>query len=300
MDKNVMSYLESVIALQKQSLMQSKTLQNMDWEINNLGYYSNIQRAEVQRIGNTSEVVFKVIPWLLILPIIFAISGFRNGCISGAVVGALKGGLIGLGIAIAIGVIGTIIEHNKFNNKQKELDVKYQNDLAADELRVKAELEQKNKMIILRDELAQQHLKTEDTLNKYYKLGILPAKYWNMHACLYIYDSLETGVAEKLRGPDGAFDQYEHLSRKDIENNTLMNIHEDLEEIKNTQPLIYSAICETNQKMDSLLTESRKQTSIQSFSAEKNAITAYNSNVTRKEMQLLSDLKTYELTMKGL
>lgn len=114
---------------------------------------------------------------------------------------------------------------------------------------------EKAKHLILKDEIKA----AEDLLKKYYKAkdklysyGILFGKYRNFVAVSSLYEYLSSGRCDTLEGPHGAYNLYENEIRMNMVISQLHQVIESLEEIKQNQYMIYSAIKESNKLLESL------------------------------------------------
>ena len=121
-----------------------------------------------------------------------------------------------------------------------------------------------------------------------------------MAAACSIYEYLQSGRCIQLQGHDGAYNLYENERRLDRIVEKLDDVIMRLDQIKSSQYMLYSAIHEGNQTMEKVLNETYRQTQLQEFSAEQNAITAYNSEITARETSMSNWLKSYDLANKGL
>ena len=114
---------------------------------------------------------------------------------------------------------------------------------------------EKAKHLILKNEIKA----AEDLLKKYYKAkdklysyGILFGKYRNFVAVSSLYEYLSSGRCDTLEGPHGAYNLYENEIRMNMVISQLHQVIESLEEIKQNQYMIYSAIKESNKLLESL------------------------------------------------
>ena len=86
--------------------------------------------------------------------------------------------------------------------------------------------------------------------NKLYAMDILFVKYRNPVALATFYEYLLAGRCTTLEGPDGAYNMYENQVRADMIIGQLSKVLEKLDEIKETQYLIYSEIQRVNKNLD--------------------------------------------------
>lgn len=178
MDKQLKTYFENVIDLEKNAYLQRETLAELNGRINRLGHRKNITRSKVTVYHEWFEKAFNVgVVAAIALAIIFGIKGLFKDFLSGAIGGILKGGLIGIAIGAIVGLICFGIEKTKASNKQANWDADYNREVAADNRRVVEENKQKANLMELRDQLEQQHRKTTEALQKYYNIGLIYPKY---------------------------------------------------------------------------------------------------------------------------
>ena len=72
------------------------------------------------------------------------------------------------------------------------------------------------------------------------------------------YEYFESGRCSQLEGHEGAYNLYENELRMNVIIGKLEDIIERLDDIKQTQYIIASAIQEGNRQLNSLITSSRK------------------------------------------
>lgn len=299
MDKDFKKYLENVIDLEKNAYLQNQVLNDLNYRIKRLGNYSNITKTETSSHAEFIEHV--IYPGGLFVvggAIIFGIKGLFNGFISGAIGGIFKGGLIGLVIANIIALIMFLIEKAKVDKEQGEYDQIYNQKKAADAKRVAEERKIKARLETQRDKLAEQHDDTLSTLRKFYNAGPIYSKYHNINAICSFYEYFMSGRCTELQGHEGAYNIYESEVRMDRIICKLDDVLANLEQIRDNQYMLYSAISEGNRKIDNLIEETQRQTSALNYLGEQTAIVAYNTEQTRQEAAQIKWLKTYELVQK--
>ena len=180
---------------------------------------------------------------------------------------------------------------NKAYNEQKQSDEAfnrsemefYQRCLDEEESRLKKEN-------AVKDKLEKRLTESRKVLNQLYDVGIIFPKYRNFASINMICEYLQSGRCDKLTGPDGAYNLYESELRANIIIEKLDDIIDALEDIKNNQYLIYSAIKETN----ALLSEISDEMEEINESAH---IAAFNSEVIARETETIKYL-TYLDTIK--
>ena len=163
---------------------------------------------------------------------------------------------------IFIGVLIDTINKNKKNNTiqasfNKELitynqNLSNYNDLVAkDQKRID---EERKQLDFLNKEISSAEKSIHESsakLRKMYEIGIVFPKYRNMVMINTISEYLQAGRCSELKGPDGAYNILENEIRLNHIAVTLEEAVSKLEEIKNNQYMIYSAIREGNQTLQS-------------------------------------------------
>ena len=88
--------------------------------------------------------------------------------------------------------------------------------------------------------------------NEMYSCGIIFEKYRNFVAVSSFFEYISSGRCETLEGADGAYNLYENEIRMNMVIGQLNQVIESLEEIKQNQYMIYSAIQESNRQLNAL------------------------------------------------
>lgn len=126
-----------------------------------------------------------------------------------------------------------------------------------------AELEAKSKNDILDNVISKIRdieRETESVLYHVYSSDIIHHKYRNIVAIAAIYEYLDTNRCERLEGKGGAYDTYENDSRLSKIEGKLDVVINKLEEIKNSQYMLYEALRGINYGIRDLTDEISKQT----------------------------------------
>lgn len=142
---------------------------------------------------------------------------------------------------------------------QKAYDKEYQQNLKQynknkeiDEERVERELIRKKILLTEIEKLEKVIMDTNNKLNKIYSTNILYPKYRNFIAAGTILDYMKSRRCYQLEGPNGAYNLFESESRQDLIITKLDNIIAALDRISNTQYVLYSAISQSNHKLEQL------------------------------------------------
>lgn len=130
--------------------------------------------------------------------------------------------------------------------------------------------------------------------NEMYSYGVIFEKYRDFVAISSFYEYISSGRCETLEGPNGAYNLYENEIRMNTVIEKLNNVIESLEEIKQNQFMIYSAIQESNRHLKTLNSTTtqmlgalgelnEKATSMESYMSKiayNTKVTAYNTEKT--------------------
>lgn len=142
---------------------------------------------------------------------------------------------------------------------------------------------EKAKHMLLTEEIAM----AEELLEKFYKAqnemysyGVIFEKYRNFVAVSSFFEYISSGRCETLEGADGAYNLYENEIRMNMVIGQLNQVIESLEEIKQNQYMIYSAIQETNSQLSKLNSSMGSVISaLSSISADTSDMKSYMSKI---------------------
>jgi hypothetical protein len=124
---------------------------------------------------------------------------------------------------------------------------------------------------------------TKHVLSDLYALDIIFAKYRNLVAVSSIYEYLNSGRCDALEGHEGAYNIFESEIRQDMIIVQLDRAIASLEEIRNTQYMLYDAIQESNRLAAQSAAEMRKI-------GASSALTAYYAKQSAKNSETLVNL----------
>ena len=139
----------------------------------------------------------------------------------------------------------------KSKAKYEDLLKEYEEKLSAKDIPTP----EKAKHILLREEIktAEELLKNfYNAQHEMYSCGIIFEKYRNFVSVSSFYEYISSGRCETLEGANGAYNLYENELRMNMVIGQLNQVIESLEEIKQNQYMIYSAINETNKQLSKL------------------------------------------------
>ncbi|MBE6797181.1 MAG: hypothetical protein E7531_02440 [Ruminococcaceae bacterium] len=168
--------------------------------------------------------------------------------------------------------------NSEYEEKLTELKIKYENALLEfDKLKddAKSFVTQEK---VLSDFINKEITNTENMLrnfyearNKMYSYNIVYSKYRDLVSVATFYEYFDSGRCKELEGSDGAYNIYENEIRMNTVVSQLTQIIESLEQVKQNQYMIYTAIQETNRLLSSLNASMNK--AVSSLSAIKNNTT---------------------------
>ncbi len=146
--------------------------------------------------------------------------------------------------------------------------------------------------------IAQQEKKLADTrrlLQEAYDKGLLYGKYRNFVAVCSICEYLESGRCSELGGPDGAYNLFEQEIRMNLIITQLGLIISELDEIRENQAMLYDAISTGNRLTSQLIEQTNESIRLGEYNAQQNAITAYNTQQTAREVSFSNWMRALDI-----
>lgn len=296
MQKELLPYLQKIVSLEQAAYVEEGLL--------------NIFRNERENIDTQERVVPEPKPpeeaiGDLGMALSYAALIAAVVCIIAAIkYSSLGSGLIAGVIAL---VLFTIIFYyfwetrsaKKSNNYRKE---KYQQEMAQYPIDVQNE-EDAYQQALRRAEyfdqlIAQQEKKLEDTrrlLQEAYDKGLLYGKYRNFVAVCSICEYLESGRCSELGGPDGAYNLFEQEIRANMVITQLGSILSKLDRIQANQAMLYDAISTGNRLTSQLIERTNESIRLGEYNAQQNAITAYNTQQTAREVSFSNWMRALDI-----
>lgn len=128
---------------------------------------------------------------------------------------------------------------------------------------------------------------TKATLEKVYGMDVVHSKYRNMVAMCSICEYFETGRCTSLKGADGAYNLYEAELRQNMIIGRLDTIIDKLDEIKNSQYMLYCELKKTNQILRAISREVESIASTTESIAQTSNITAVCTQAAAKNTEAL-------------
>lgn len=298
MDKNLKSYLETLVDLEKNAYMQSQLLNNLRNRIDRLGKPIVYQKPQKKEADFLSNLQIGVVGTAFVGAILGAIIGLVNSdglfdAIDKVIGTGIQWLLYGLGIGVVVGIILHIYECHANKNDYNIDYLNYVSSTENDNIRVNKEKEQIKQLQAISSATIQKQTATNGLLQQYYDLDILPPQYRNMVAVCSIYGYLQDGICSKIYGHDGALAQYAMDLRFRRLEDKLDIIISSLEKIRENQYVLYSAIKQVNTNVQNLLEKTDKQIHLMNSIDQKMEIMNYYQKQTAIENRYQSFLQTY-------
>lgn len=145
------------------------------------------------------------------------------------------------------------------------------------------------------NELEAQKNATSEALGKLYALGIIYPKYQALVPVVMFCEYIEAGRCSQLEGHEGAYNIYESELRQNIIIAKLNDVINRLEQIKDNQWMLYTAIQRGNQKVDQLCSATYESAKRLEGIQNNAAISAENSRITAQNTRILAEIETYRL-----
>lgn len=201
---------------------------------------------------------------------------------------------------VSLVLLWTLKEDAEQTNAYRE--EKYQQELAQYPIDVQNEedaYQQALRRVEYFDQLvAQQEKKLADTrqlLREAYDKGLLYGKYRNFVAVCSICEYLESGRCSELGGPDGAYNLFEQEIRMNLIITQLGSILSKLDRIQANQAMLYDAISTGNRLTSQLIERTNESIRLGEYNAQQNAITAYNTQQTAREVSFSNWMRALDV-----
>lgn len=255
-----MEYINTI----KQLEIQRNTLENTAESIaeykESLGISENFYLPEYEK-SNSSGAVGGIITAVIVFVVSLIIGAFVNGLVGKFLPSASTVFvIIGLIIAIitAISSVKSMIEENENDRINKERYdreyAEYRRQIAEDKIRVEQELEIIDYCTEIEEQIVDVYNDTVDVLEQMYANGGLYEKYqFDLTAICMFSEYLESKRCKVLVGHEGAYNLYEYEKRVGLILYKLDEIIEQLEEIKQSQYMIYNALTEIQKQQERMI-----------------------------------------------
>lgn len=292
--------------------LMGKCINDLNYKINNLGYYSGIGRKpeNAPKISiDWDDASVPIVVCGIIGAIIGIITGFTDnegffstilGVVIGFFVDMFIGGIIG-------GILGAIYCVYKRSERQRNADKNYEDEMNDYNDRVnnaekRRNLELKEKQILIkqRDSLVARRKAATNKLIKFYDIMGIDVNYRSLIPIGYMDEFMRLGIANKLGGANGLYYLVRQEMRGDRLQYSLDEISKKLDEIISNQHQIYYEITDMNNKCNKLISQAEKSAEI---SAKNNqlldaavantSIAAYNSQRVKEELRFQNFMYVY-------
>ena len=295
MQKEMLPYLQKIISLEQAAYVEGSLLNAVKNERKNVDARKYVvPEPEVPEHENVDKrrifFVGRVIAFLVF--IIALVCGTRF--------------VVSLLIAVAFFAIVSLVllwtlkEDAEQTNAYRE--EKYQQALAQYPIDVQNEedaYQQALRLAEYYDQLiVQQEKKLADTrqlLWEAYDKGLLYGKYRNFVPVCSICEYLESGRCSELGGPDGAYNLFEQEIRANMVITQLGSILSKLDRIQANQAMLYDAISTGNRLTSQLIEQTNESIRLGEYNAQQNAITAYNTQQTAREVSFSNWMRALDI-----
>lgn len=269
----IKEYLGMCKDLEEEIYMQNRLIAFMKHSIGQLGYerYYAVPEKEIINDDGLSLFCFLlgILIFLVALWFFKVLEIFQIFNLLVMIVG---------GIIFLLGIITEVDEGKCQQEANKQYEAKmaaYNLAIKRDDLRVENELRQKEYLQEELNRLLATNRQTRAALQDLYNKNVIHSNYRGLIPICSLYGYFDTGVCTQLEGHEGAYSKYDIESRLDKIIVKLDEVIRRLEEIKQTQWVLYDAIQKSTRKANQLL-KGCKQISyqlngIQSQGAELNA-----------------------------
>lgn len=311
MDKQrLIQYLQNVVDLEKQVYLQKRALYQLDNRIKSLGHAGNVKPDYHWSLDfvDIAKRAGGFIGGGFLLGLIFRLI---YGLIHGTNIKdydfaspkhALTFGCVTALVGLLIVVIWTVIEKIGNDKHNAFLDEQYNAEKHADAQRVSNELAQKKVLQQERSILYGRYQKTQETLRRFYDVGVIYGKYrYDFAAVASFLDYFQSGRCSTLgenRGGDGAYNLYESELRQNIIINKLDLVLSKLDQIRDNQYSLACAIQEGNRMSQRLVKATERLAIAGEQTARNSEIAAYNSRQSANELNQIKWLQLYGMTLR--
>ena len=110
-----------------------------------------------------------------------------------------------------------------------------------------------------------------------------------------ICEYLESGRCSELGGPDGAYNLFEQEIRANMVITQLGSILSKLDRIQANQAMLYDAISTGNHLTSQLIEQTNESIRLGEYNAQQNAITAYNTQQTAREVSFSNWMRALDI-----
>lgn len=202
----------------------------------------------------------------------------------GTLIFAAIGAVIGFFITVVICSIIYIVNHKKAKEEyQWELKF-YNNKVEFDQIRVRDELTQKNRLLKEKELLVLRLYESKTRLDNFYNIMSIDREFRSLIAIGYMDKFIKLGISTKLTGADGLYYLIMQELDKELIKLSLLEISAKLDTLIDNQNRLYGEIHHINDKCDQIIKSTLNQIK-RLDSIEKNTELA-NYSIERAEKEL--------------
>ena len=298
MKNDLLSYVETVMELEKTVYTQSQLQQELKKKIGSLGIPHTIQPPTKETADLSSNLYACAFIGGLICIVLGGLLGLFSGDgIFSAIFGLIEYGIIGAIVGVIGGlIVGLVLyffEIKKCNDDYSDDYDSYKRELENDRTRVNKEKEQAKQLQKMVVALGAKRAETEELLQQYYDINVIHRDYRNIQGACAIFEYLEKGICTELGGYYGVYAQLKKDERIHIIEMKLDTILASLESIRSTNLMLYNAIQEGNRNVKQLIEKTDRQIRLAERNNELLAINNYNQQQQLAENRYQSALQTY-------
>ncbi|MBQ4557424.1 MAG: hypothetical protein IJA60_07250 [Clostridia bacterium] len=126
-----------------------------------------------------------------------------------------------------------------------------------------------------------------------YSVGVIHKDYRHLYQVAKIFEYLDTGICTSLEGSTGAYILCRQETRMETLADLLVQIRNDIRELKGICYSLYEGINTANQQIGKLCSSMDETLRLQSKIEKNTQITAYNSQIAANEARIQSDMMIY-------
>lgn len=283
----IKSYLKTILELETNKFTMKTAIDNTESTISKLAKSPKLykpvavkQSAEEQSYRKGAYVCFAlaVITLIFVLIIRFEI---------------LKYLFIGFLVVFAICAIVLFIYANSKKNdrlyEDREREQEYAQFKERQEKRLYEESTYKEHLLKTLNKINPQLEETKSALEELYSINIIHPKYRNLIAIASFLEYFETGRCTQLEGHEGAYNIFENEVRLDMIITNQNQIIESLDQVKQNQYTLYTAIIESQRQIQGIGCKMNTIMSLAEQTAQNSEIIAYNSKCSADNTNALSN-----------
>ncbi|MBQ9794897.1 MAG: zinc ribbon domain-containing protein [Clostridia bacterium] len=300
--QKVIQHLSYAAILEKSIFTYKRIHKRLESRISQLGHPQRIAEPPDSKQFKVFSPMWAFFPiFLIVLVILSAESGdlisdlisvitvilifFNNELLERALIAAL----IGVGGALFCVVIKAI----SVRSTRKKLIRAYREALAKDQERVSAERRLIQHLRQQQSDIQSHINKNAALLENLYSLDIIFPKYRHMVAVLTILEYLQAQRCTQLTGHEGAYNLFEHEERQNKIIAKLDVAIGMLDQLRKSQFLLYEAICDANNTLQRVQSQSERIAEASSKIEANTALTAYNTSVIRNNTEISAYIDTF-------